>query len=298
MCLLVGLYMIIFRLSEARRFTERMDNRTTCISAFVHLILMIIFCTQLYVGGSIHKRKRCVEFEINDFKPEENPIKTFSSLKKYQCLIFCAHDRNCSAFNFQFAGGTCVLLPTSSPCISPDTTVGWLYVSLATCRYRPPWDTRTPDEGPWHWIPTNDLTRPDLIASVSSTNVARYVTRTNLRGMWVPGWRSNFSVEALFLAIDPLDHSNARCPTGQYLSWPATAGGGPVWQWINAGDSAPSGAVIGGYGPIMEPLYIARYTHNTLYVPGYYDPRRGQGHFKFNVVDPDKIEILINSSIV
>ena len=261
-------------------------------------MLMINFCIQLSVGGGIHRRKLCVEFEINDYKDAEKPINVFSSLKKHQCLTFCAHERNCSAVNFRFADGTCTLLHTLSPCISFDTTVDWLYVSLAPCRYQPPWDFRAPEEGPWHWITTNDLTRPDLVVSVSSTNVARYVIRVNLRGMLVPGWRANFSSSSSFFAIDPLDHSMGKCPVGQYLSWSATADVGPAWQWIDAGDPVPPGAVIGGYGPKMEPLFVARYTQNTMAPAGYYDPRSGKGYFRFGVMHPERMEILTNSSTV
>ena len=278
-----------------------MYNLTTCIVVFVHLILMISFCIQLSVsvGDNIHKRKLCTEFETSAFKHNEKPIKIFSTLNKNQCLTFCVHERNCSAFNFRLADGACVLLPvSSSPCMSSDTTTGWLYVSLAPCRYQPPWDFRAPEEGPWHWITTNDLTRPDLVVSVSSTNVARYVTRVNLRGMLVPGWSANFSSSSSFFAVDPLDHSMGKCPVGQYLSWSAHADVGPVWKWIDAGDPVPPRAVIGGYGPNMEPLFVARYTQNTMTPAGYYDPRSGKGYFKFIVVNPHRMEILTNSSTV
>ena len=195
-----------------------MDNHTTRVIVFVHLILVISVCTQLSSGDIIYKRKLCNEFEINDLKHKERPIKMYSTLNKYRCLTFCAHERNCSAFNFRFADGACVLLPAlPSPCMSSDTTFGWLYVSLAPCRYHKPWYSRTPKEGPWHWINTIDLTRPDLVVSVSSTNVARYVIRVNLRGMLVPGWRSNFSSSSSFFAIDPLDHSMGKCPVGPFL---------------------------------------------------------------------------------
>ena len=86
------------------------------------------------------------------------------------------------------------------------------------------------------------------------------MTRVNLRGMLVPGWRVNFSSSSSFFAIDPLDHIMGNCPVGQYLSWSATSAVGPVWQWIDAGDPVPPEAVIGGYGPNMEPLFVARYT--------------------------------------
>ena len=274
-----------------------MDNHTTRVIVLVHLILVIRACTQLSARAIIHKRKLCIEFEINDFKHKERPIKMYSTLNKYRCLTFCVHERNCSAFNFRFADGACVLLPAlPSPCMSSDTTFGWLYVSLAPCRYQQTWYSRTPEEGPWHWITTNDLRHPDLVASVSNVNVARYVTRVNLRGMLVPGWRANFSSSSSFFAIDPLDRSKGKCPVGQYLSWSATAAVGPVWQWIDAGDPVPPGAVIGGYGPKMEPLFVARYTQNTMTPAGYYDPRSGKGYFKFDVMHPERVEILTNSS--
>ena len=90
---------------------------------FVYIMLVMRFFTQLSAGESIHKRKLCIEFEISGFKHHGKPIKMSSTLNKHQCLTFCVHERNCSAFNLRMADGACMLLPVSSfPCMSSDTT--------------------------------------------------------------------------------------------------------------------------------------------------------------------------------
>ena len=84
---------------------------------------------------------------------------------------------------------------------------------------------------------------------------------------------------------------------GQLLSAPVTGSVSRGWRWINAGDPVPSGAIVGGYGPEGEPLFVAQYKEFGIPLTGYYNPLQGKGYFSLNgFKQPDRMQILIKKN--
>ena len=269
---------------------------------FLSLLVIIWVCSQVSNCDNIasDKRKLCTEFTVDDYKAEKNPINTNYNLTKSQCMLACAREKNCSAFNFRWIDGACALLLVISSCMVGNTTADWVYVSVSQCDFVVPWYSRTPArEGPWDWvtIQSDSLSNSDLLGMTDVDDTTRFVSRVFYKGMYLPGWATG--VVPNFRAIDPSTGILINCPSGQFLSFPVIGGIFPDWEWINAGDPVPSGAIVGGHGPRGEPLFVARYEQNTIAVAGYYNLLGGgEGYFPFNgLKQPAMMQILIKNTL-
>ena len=280
---------------------KRRNTNITTVMVFLCLLVVVCFCTHISNCANViieKKRKLCTEFTIDDHKAEEPPVNTNFNQTKFQCMRACARERNCSTFNFRWIDGTCVLLPLTSSCMAKNAAAGWVYVSLAQCDFILPWHSRTPAvEGTWDWITTqsNPKFNKDLIVLKDSFNFPRFAIRTFYKGMYLPGWSTE---KIKFRSIDPLTSIRIRCSEGQFLSFPLGGNISYGWQWINAGNSVPSGAIVGGYGPEGEPLFIAQHKESGLPLTGYYNSLRAAGYFALNgFKQPVRMKILIKKSI-
>ena len=239
---------------------------------------MLSFLTVVLATGNITKSRQCVEFEIAEFRANATPIDIFMGLSQGLCMTRCVRDPSCMSFNFQSGDGRCDLLPVVASCLVPNVTKGWLFVSMATCKKRAPWQSITPENHGWSWEDVEDPYVRDDVVGMDSDNGWGYrlfIGRMYYKGLYLPGWLKIDS--DMFRSVDPIENRMISCPVGKNLVLNGSVS--YSWPMFNGGDVIPNNTVIGGYGPQSEPLYITKVVMTGLSIYGYYNPLNQKVHY-------------------
>ena len=216
-------------------------------------------------AASVYKSRLCVEYEIANFWAKEEALLVIHGLTRGGCMVQCVHQPICRAFNFRPANGTCRLHPEFIGCMTPNNTDGWLYVSLATCKQHPPWQSMRPADGGWRWISTdNPEARGDLVELSG-----RFLCRIFYKGLYLPGWWGSWPAPGEFRVSIAHEKRIIRCNIGEFLALldPSRF----YWTRVNMEDAMPTNAVIGGHATDSTPLYIARKLIIFEMMPGFYN---------------------------
>ena len=223
--------------------------------------LIIVYMT----AASIYKSRLCVEYEIADYRAKEEALLEINGLTHSGCMVQCARQPICRVFNFRPAYGTCRLHPEFNGCMTPNTTEGWLYVSLSTCGKRPPRQSMRPADGGWRWISTeNPKARSDIVELSG-----RFPCRIFYKGLYLPGWWGAWPAPGEFRVSIPHEKRIIRCNIGEFLVLldPSRFS----WTRVDIENPVPTNAVIGGHATDSTPLYIARKLIGTEMMPGFYN---------------------------
>ena len=215
-------------------------------------------------SASISKTRLCVEYEISNYWTDEEAFFVILGVTQGRCMAQCVRQPVCRAFNFRPVDGSCRLLPEYLGCRTPNTTVGWLYVSLSTCSQRQPWQSTCPMESDWQWITSkNPAARTDTVGFSG-----RYLSRIFYKGVYLSSWWAPWPRE-IFRGVHPYDSMDVNCDVGEFLALLDAARFS--WTAVNIDDPVPVNAVIGGYATDLAPLYVARRRVNGEKIPGFYN---------------------------
>ena len=218
-------------------------------------ILQLILMSALFgycigeMNDSVDVRKRCVQFEMEDHSSTAAAIGRQYDVSKSQCLVSCARNRSCNAFNFRHIHGLCELLKISVICMSHKVTYGTTLVRLSKCeaKPKPPWKVIIPTQRKLQWMEPHVigwqrviLTTPDPDRSIArvlhkGTYLSGYVINDDFRGRQKD---NNFKCNEAFQLLTYAQSSD-------YL-----------WSNFTPGDYVPPSAVIGGYSRDKIPLYV------------------------------------------
>ena len=102
------------------------------ISSFVLLKLFIIECS------ATSKRHLCVDFEMDNKRSQHGVISDYFGLHRRQCMMKCAADATCMAFNFRSRDGFCELLLGLSECYEPDDDDDFIFTQLKLPDFKSP----------------------------------------------------------------------------------------------------------------------------------------------------------------
>ena len=228
---------------------------------YVISCISFILC---FACASINKTRLCVEYEIPDYWAEEKALSVIPGMTRAHCMTQCVRQPLCRAFNFRPVDGNCRLLPEYLDCRTPNTTVGWLYVSLSTCSQRQPWQSTRPMESGWQWITSENPS----VRNGTLQFGRRFASRIHHKGLYLPGWWSPWP-RGIFRGAIPHEERRQNCDVGEFLVLPDPARF--IWTPVNMRNPAPINAVIGGYAADSTPLYVARRLINSDMMPGFYN---------------------------
>ena len=249
------------------------------------LALSIVQCV-------VHKTKQVVEFIIDDYHPGGEPIQTTKAPTRNKCMALCARTRNCSAFNFRFDDGMCMLQLAypNKICMAENFTKGLQYIHMTyDSGGVPPWRSLRTEEYHGDWT-TNPTSKRGIAFVRSGMGGTRHVARVLYKGIYLTAAVGN--AKSRVTTPDGVLHFLYQCgETMQFLMLSDYK-----WDVFYAGWAIPTNAIIGGYRSDGKPLYVVSTTYaRSARYPGYYDPSTR----KANSRDDErhsKLCILLNTS--
>ena len=201
------------------------------------------------------KRRLRVDFEMDHKRAQHDVMSTYFGLSKRQCMMQCAADTRCTAFNFRSGDGFCEHLSSGLPkCYEPEDDSGFIFTQLKLPDFKPLMtkQSKPPDANDLQWVPCNSTTVPSS-SNIKVTDVS-YVSLGFSNGMYLPAfWKP---LKNLLKFIYPLDNRTIRCDHGYVLSVKNLE----QYQWMSfqTGNPIPFGSVSAGSHVDGTPLYIAR----------------------------------------
>ena len=213
------------------------------------------------------KRKMCVEFRILHSRWNQTVLKSIDGLRNSDCLVRCARNPSCSAYNWIHTNGTCELLPALGDC--PGDSVekeDSTFVHLEACADEVPWvvPKRNWSEDTtcltWHRVDAFrgiDSCADDILRSPSPLACASLIPS---KGIYLPGWYINGSafrtvtedvkpLLCLGKGVGYLLRVAPGCPTD--------------WVWYRVGEPIPTNAVQVSTWKDGTPLYFVTATDHT-----------------------------------
>ena len=111
--------------------------------------------------NSFNKHLR-VDFEINHKRARYDVISTYLCLSKRQCMMKCAADARCTAYNFSSGYGFCEVLPIRPKCYDPDDDDDFVFTQLKLPDFKPLMakQSKPPETRDLQWVPCNWTTAP------------------------------------------------------------------------------------------------------------------------------------------
>ena len=254
----------------------------------VYVVLaLIILCKSTTI-----KKRLCVEYQIQNSRRSGSILDTIHNMDGPQCLLKCADNPECKAYNLWRENGTCELLPKLKRCAEPVEHHGWTFIHLGPCLSRMPWTVgrfdrsaatscllwKRRDIGPGIMAcPANALWAPKTPGRCASVFPDK--------GFYLPGWYRDGTVVRMITG-----HGEAvRCKGSGYML--AERPECPVtWQEYTAGDLIPNAAVPLGAWKNGIPLYLVRAGEYF----GYYQPS-AQTNFIHNgsTASPLEVDMLV-----
>ena len=209
------------------------------------------------------KRKMCVEFSILNSRWNRTVLKSIPGVRKSDCLIRCAHNPSCNAYNWIHTNGTCEL-PALGDCPGEsmeeeDST----FVHLADCTGHMPlvvarrnWSV---DATCLAWRRVDAVRGVDSCAGdiQRSSSHKACASIIHSKGTYLPGWYINREVfRTVTEDVKPLLCSGKG--VGYLLR---VAPGCPTdWVWYNVGEPIPTTAVQVSTWKDGTPLYFVTAT--------------------------------------
>ena len=230
---------------------------------FITLCASSLLCL---VSATVNKTRLCVEYAVSNHWAEEEALLLVPGLTQSRCMARCVRQPLCRAFNFRSTDGTCRLHPESPPCMTLNTTEGWLYVALSSCSQYQPWHSMRPVDDGWQWITAKEPSVRNDILEFGG----RLFCRIFYKGLYLPGWWGKWPPPGLYRVVVPHKKMVIKCMNGEFLVLPNST----RFDWIPVSTYPfPTNAVIGGYATDLTPLYVARrqYTRLPHPVPGIYN---------------------------
>ena len=170
-----------------------------------------------------------------------------------QCMMKCAADAHCIAFNFRSGDGLCELLPGLPKCYEPDDRDDFIFTHLKLPNFNPLMakQSKPPDTRDLQWVPCNSTTVPSS-SNVKVTNDG-YVGLGFYKGMYLPAYWKASKAQIRFLSPST---KSVRCDHGYLLS----VQNPKLYEWVafQTGNPIPIGSVSAGSHVDATPLYIAR----------------------------------------
>ena len=255
----------------------------------------MILCTLtlLYPSSAItNKTRLCVEYEIADHFAQEEVFSVIPGLTQSLCMAQCVRRSFCRGFNYRSVDGICRLHPESPRCMTPNTTVGWLYVALSTCSNRLPWRSTRPIDDGWRWVVTENPSARNDIVRFSG----RFPCRIFHKGVYLPGWWSSWPNRGIIRATNPQDKRTLFCRVGDGEFLVLLDPSRFIWTPVDIEDNIPATTVIGGYTTDATPLYVARKLFGPDMMPGLYNALTKKVHVNYNgyrEVDPGDVLVFI-----
>ena len=234
--------------------------------AFIRLLLHLL----LLIGHGLasQKRRLCIDFEMDHKRAQHDVLSANLCLSKRQCMMKCAADARCTAFNFRSGDGFCELLLALPECYEPGNDDDFIFTQLKLPNFQPPMAKQSKPlaTSDLQWRPCNSTT------AISSSNIQvtnnRHVALGFNKGMYLPGYftpRGNINEIKMFY---PPDDANARCDHGYLLSVQHPE----QYQWVfyQPGYPIPSGSLSAGSHVDGTPLYIIQIICGTGKRSGFY----------------------------
>ena len=143
-------------------------------------------------------KKMCVDFSLMNSRWDHTILKTILGVWNSDCLVRCAHNPSCGAFNWIHTNGTCELLPAFKDCPGDsmeeeDST----FVHLSTCTGDIPWVVARRNWSAnatcltWRRVDAFrgvDSCAADILRSPSPKACASLIPS---KGTYLPGWYIN-----------------------------------------------------------------------------------------------------------
>ena len=217
-----------------------------------------LLCIQLvsFMGQGLTawKRRLCTDFEIDNKRAQHDVLFTHSGLSKRHCMMTCAADARCIAFNFRSGDGFCELLPELAKCYEPDDDNDFIFTQLKLADFKllMAKQSKPPNTSNLQWVPYNSTATPSSY-NIQVDNV-RYVGLGFYKGMYLPAYWIASKKVVRFLY--PPDNKRLRCDNGYLLN----VQNPDQYKWVTfkVGNSISIGSVSAGSHVDATPLYIAR----------------------------------------
>ena len=220
------------------------------------------------------KRHLCVHFEMEHKRVQDNVMSVCLVQSKGQCMIKCAADARCTAFNFRSADGLCELLPDLLKCYEPDDNEDFLFTQLKLPDFKPPMTKQSKplDTGDLQWVFINSTTVPSSSNIKVTESYRGYIALGFNKGMYIPAY---WPLEKVRMFYPPGD-SKVRCHHGYLLS----VKNPELYRWVpfHAGSPLPIGSVSAGQHVDGTSLYIARVICGSGKRSGFYSPSFGRAY--------------------
>ena len=228
------------------------------------LVIWNYLLTHSLAAMNVNKVRLCLEYVSEDYWAGDDALLAKPGMTQGTCMALCARKPPCMAFNFRPMDGNCRLHTPVTTCVKPNTTKGWIYVSLSTCDQRRPWRSLRPAENGWQWIAADERNAGSNVVAYG----ARFASRVFYRGLYLPGWWANFVEAGVFRAVKP-NGGVLRCKIGQLL---VVSNPGRVrWSSVTTNHTVLENGVIGGYGPDSTPLYVSKRQFGSQMLFGFYN---------------------------
>ena len=243
----------------------------------MRLVLVIWYFMHVHciAAVSVKKVRLCLEYVIEDYWAGNDALLVELGVTQGKCMTQCARKPPCMAFNFRPVDGNCRLLTAVTTCIKPNTTEGWLYVSLSTCDQHRPWHSIRPAENGWQWVAGDEINTGSNVVAAGH----RFLSRVYYKGLYLPGWWSSSAGHIRFRAVLP-GGDVVRCIIGEFLV--VSNPGRVQWSPAATNHAILGNALIGGYGPDSTPFYICRKRLNRAEMFGFYNAENQVAYFCYN----------------
>ena len=260
---------------------------------------VILLCN--IIGETIAtERKMCVEYRILHSRWNHTVLKSIAVIRKSDCLVHCARNPGCGAYNWIHTNGTCELLPSLGDCPgeSMEEEEDSTFVHLEACTDEVPWvaPKRNWSEDTtcltWRRVDAFsgvDSCAADILRSPSHLACASLIPS---KGIYLPGWYINGQeFRTVTEDVKPLVCSGngvgfllrvaPRCPTN--------------WIWYSVGEPIPINAVKASIWKDGTPLYFVTSTdHTGFWHMGYLLPSIPQTFiFGWSLKSPATVKILV-----
>ena len=238
------------------------------------------------------KRHLSVDFEADHRRAPDGIISAHRGISRRICMLKCAADVRCTAFNFRSGDGFCELLPELPKCYEPDEDNDFIFTQLKQSDFKPAIaivkQTKPPDTSYLQWVPCNSNTFP------SSSNIqvshGRFVALCFYKGLYLPATWIHSSKE--MKSFYPPGNRKVRCDHGYLLS--VQSRNHFKWASFRFGNPIPVGSVSAGSHVDATPFYIVRVMCQKGERSGFYAPslRRAYVGCLKPVILEGEIEIL------
>ena len=221
---------------------------------FVSLLSFALLQPFMHQCSATMKRRLRVDFEMDNKRSRHDVVSVHFGLSRRQCMMKCAADTRCTAFNFLSADGVCELLPELRKCYEPDDDDHFTFTQLKIPDSKPPMakQSKPLDTNDLQWVPCNSTT------ASSSSNIQvkdeGYVALVFNKGMYLPAhWQASQGQLRFFY---PPDNKAIRCHHGYVLSVQTPEQ--YQWAFFQIGNPIPTGTMSAGTHVDATPLYIVR----------------------------------------